>query len=359
MYRVTRASIIVPAYNVAEFLPRCVESLLAQTETSIEIIVVNDGSSDGLTAAIADGFAQQDARVRVLHRENSGVSAARNAGLCSAVGDYVFFVDSDDWAEPAMVESMIATCESTGAEVSVAGAYVDCHDRDEHLARSELRLLPEALIDRDEPIDGLLVTDNFVNLLGYVWNKAYRRGWLIDQGNLFEEGQALFEDLEFNSKVLRESTRTALMPRAYVHYVQRPRATLGTTVDESFMVKRLRAIRCMESLLLAWKLDAATVVKRSARSSSGAVWAAVLAASRSPRPRATLRRMLSQPGARDLIELARIDKSLELRRRWATAALHRTRYSAALAPALLQGGLKRLSSWWRRESQPTEGRKQL
>lgn len=102
-------SIIVPVYNAAKYLRRCVDSLLAQTYDPIEIILVDDGSTDG-SAAICDEY-KKDARVRVIHQENHGASAARNAGLDAMCGEYVMFVDSDDYVSPEYVRKPVESIE--------------------------------------------------------------------------------------------------------------------------------------------------------------------------------------------------------------------------------------------------------
>ena len=99
-------SVIVPVYNIAAELPRCVESVLAQTWDALEVILVDDGSTDG-SGSLCDSFARQDARVRVIHQKNAGVSAARNAGVSRATGEYLAFVDSDDYVEPELYEKMV------------------------------------------------------------------------------------------------------------------------------------------------------------------------------------------------------------------------------------------------------------
>ena len=98
-------SIIVPVYNAEKYLPACVESLLNQTYDAMEVILVNDGSKDG-SAALCDAYAARDSRVRVIHQENQGVSAARNAGIDCAAGKYVAFVDADDYVEPDYLEHL-------------------------------------------------------------------------------------------------------------------------------------------------------------------------------------------------------------------------------------------------------------
>ena len=94
-------SIIVPVYNIKEYLPRCVSSLQAQTYPNIEILLLDDGSTDG-TGALCDSFLEKDRRIRVFHKKNGGSSSARNLGLTKASGEYIGFVDSDDYVEPDM-----------------------------------------------------------------------------------------------------------------------------------------------------------------------------------------------------------------------------------------------------------------
>ena len=99
-------SVIVPIYRVERFLPRCIDSILKQTFRNIEVILVDDGSDDGCPA-ICDAAAEKDARVRVIHQKNQGLSAARNAGIDAAQGSYIAFADSDDYMEPNMLEMML------------------------------------------------------------------------------------------------------------------------------------------------------------------------------------------------------------------------------------------------------------
>lgn len=113
-------SIIVPVYNTLEYLTRCVETLTAQTYTNIEILLVDDGSTDG-TGALCDRLAEQDDRVRVFHKENGGSSSARNLGIAEACGEYLGFVDSDDYVESNMYELLYGAIEKYGVKVAQAG----------------------------------------------------------------------------------------------------------------------------------------------------------------------------------------------------------------------------------------------
>ena len=124
-----RISVIVPVYNVEQYLPRCVESILAQTYENLEILLVDDGTKDN-SGAICDAYARQDARVKAIHKKNGGLSSARNAGIDAATGEYLSFVDSDDWIEPQMYERLYEA--ATAAGTSIAQASRDEIDEDYH-----------------------------------------------------------------------------------------------------------------------------------------------------------------------------------------------------------------------------------
>lgn len=117
-----RLSVIVPVYNVERYLERCVASLLDQPGTNLEVILVDDGSTDG-SGALCDQIAAGDGRVRVIHKKNGGLSSARNMGLDQAVGDYITFVDSDDWVEPVCYAQALELLEESGAQMLCGGRY--------------------------------------------------------------------------------------------------------------------------------------------------------------------------------------------------------------------------------------------
>ena len=112
-------SIIIPVYNVQDYLARCVDSVLTQTYTDLEIILVDDGSID-ISGDICDEYALHDARVRVIHKENGGLSDARNAGLDVVRGNYVAFIDADDYVHPSFLELLLKTINETGAQIAVS-----------------------------------------------------------------------------------------------------------------------------------------------------------------------------------------------------------------------------------------------
>lgn len=113
-------SVVIPVYNVSRYLPQCMDSVIRQTYRNMEIILVDDGSTDG-SGRICDEYAQRDARVCVVHSLNKGLASARNLGLDHIRGEYISFVDSDDWIEPHTIETLISTAINTGADIAVAG----------------------------------------------------------------------------------------------------------------------------------------------------------------------------------------------------------------------------------------------
>lgn len=144
-------SIIVPVYKVENYLPKCIDSILAQTFTDFELILVEDGSPDNCPA-LCDAAAEKDARVRVIHQKNGGLSAARNAGLDAARGAWVGFVDSDDYIAPEMYEVLYQAVQSTGADLALCDyAEVDeagapCQSM--HVSLSEGELTGQELLKR-------------------------------------------------------------------------------------------------------------------------------------------------------------------------------------------------------------------
>ena len=112
-----KISVIVPVYNVEDYLARCVDSILAQTHHNLEIVLVDDGATDG-SGQICDEYAGKDPRIKVIHKENGGLSDARNAGIAPASGEYIVFLDSDDfWGDPGALSRIMARARQTGADI--------------------------------------------------------------------------------------------------------------------------------------------------------------------------------------------------------------------------------------------------
>lgn len=133
-------SVVVPVYNVEKFLPQCIDSLLAQTHPNMEIILVDDGSTDE-SGAICDGYAARCKNVRVIHKKNGGLSSARNAGIAAASGKYIGFVDSDDFVDNTMYDTMLKAAISHNAQVIACGRYIT--DEDGNITDEQFSLAAE------------------------------------------------------------------------------------------------------------------------------------------------------------------------------------------------------------------------
>lgn len=162
-------SIIIPIYNAETTLPRCVESVLGQEYTDFELILADDGSRDG-SGALCDTFAQQDSRVRVLHKKNSGVSDTRNQAMSAARGRYLQFLDADDWITPNATKLLVRTAEEHQCDLVISDFYRVVDDR----------VSPKGDIDEDGPLTreefAAHMMENPADFYyGVLWNKLYRR----------------------------------------------------------------------------------------------------------------------------------------------------------------------------------------
>ena len=188
-------SVIIPVYNVAEYLPECLDSLLSQDHRNLEVILIDDGSKDN-SGAICDAYGAADSRVKVIHQQNAGAAAAKNAGLRVATGEYLSFVDSDDYLEPDVYGYMIEAMQQTGADA------IHCNFREVYRNRSEDRIVHKGrtLVPSRE----YLVRFPKDWSCPLLWNKLYKRS-LFD-GVFFEEGHKIDDEYFTYQGFLRECT---------------------------------------------------------------------------------------------------------------------------------------------------------
>lgn len=245
---VPSVTLIIPAYNAARELDRCLESVLREYPADLEVLVIDDGSSDA-TFEIAHRRSRQDRRVRVLSGHNAGPSAARNRGLDEARGHYITFLDADDWLEPGSLAAMTNAALTSDADIVMAGAIVDFVDQEDHVRNRRLQVPIPYEGPRDELFLQQPLDSTTVNLLGYVWNKVYRRTLLVGTDARFPEDIGLYEDIEFNENAFAAATRIRLLPDVFVHYVQRDRASAGNTYRSNPLPLRLRALDSLGRLL--------------------------------------------------------------------------------------------------------------
>lgn len=207
-----KVSIVIPVYNVEAFLPRCLDSILAQTLCEIEVICVDDGSVDR-SVEILNRYAAQDARVQVVTQENRGVGSARNRGFDRARGEYVLFLDSDDWIDPAYCEALCAAAQRSGADVACASIWQVRPSRSKWKIRyTEAREISSV----EERFRICRCPPDF-----YVMNKLLRRETLLRLGLRFPE-RVYYEDVVYVMRLLGECDRVVTVPGVAYHYMYNP-----------------------------------------------------------------------------------------------------------------------------------------
>lgn len=206
-------SIIVPVYKVEQYLRKCVDSILAQTYSNIEVILVDDGSPDGCPA-ICDEYASKDTRVKVIHQANAGVSAARNAGLAAAKGEYIGFVDSDDWIEPDMYEVLLNMMSNVESSIAVSAI---CDEKKAEKIDRE----PCLHLSCNEAVKKLLF--NQCNLVS-VWGKLFDATILNDLR--FSPEIAIGEDALFMLQAITSAKSVSYTHYESYHYLSNPESAM-------------------------------------------------------------------------------------------------------------------------------------
>ena len=218
-------SVIVPIYNVEPYLRRCVDSLLVQSYMDFELILVDDGSPDNC-GAICDEYAAVDSRVRVIHKPNGGLSDARNAGLEIAQGEYIAFVDSDDWVAKHYLERLMSALTDTDADICECDVFkTSGEEASSEQGAPVVYETAEALVQ--------LIHDGVFHQ--HVWNKLYYRDVIADI--LFAKGKTN-EDEFWTYQVFGNANKVAKISDVLYFYFQRP----GSIMGESYSLKRLDAL---------------------------------------------------------------------------------------------------------------------
>ena len=245
-----KISIIMPVYGVEEYVSRAIESIQNQTLSDFEFIIVDDGTPDK-SGEICDNYAENDSRIKVIHKENGGAPSARNVAIPLAKGKYLYFLDSDDWAEPTMLEDMYNIAEETNAQLVVSGYFIDTYYNDtEHLTLNMKDL--DAVYNQDEfRQNAYRLFDS--NLLYTPWNKLYSAEYIKGNNILFP--QTLWDDFPFNLMVVRDIERVAVTSKQYYHFL-RARAESETAKYVPIMYdKREEEHRWMLELYNYWEID--------------------------------------------------------------------------------------------------------
>lgn len=235
-------SVIVPVYRVEKYLERCVKSILSQTYKNLEVILVDDGSPDQCPA-ICDACAEKDARVKVIHQENKGLSGARNAGIDAASGEYLAFVDSDDYVSPHFIEELYQLLQDTGCAIGQCRfSYVKgdglVEEGDSAFCIYRGESLMEQLYGPEEKATCFVVA----------WNKLYRAELFKETGIRYPEGR-IHEDEATTYRLFHEAKKLAFLDRAlYGYYTEN-----GGSITSVFSVKRLQWLTAHEERIAFFK----------------------------------------------------------------------------------------------------------
>lgn len=226
-----KVSVIVPIYKVENYLNRCVDSILNQTYKNIEVILVDDGSPDKC-GEISDSYAINDSRVKSLHKENGGLSDARNYGMRYLTGEYVVFVDSDDWIKEEMIETLVGLAMDLKADIVQSGFY---YVYETYLLYDDRYYSEDMLpiqLNKNELMREIVINERVKN---FAWGKLYKTNLIKD---LYFEKGVLFEDVFWAHKVMDRVDKYVICHKPMCYYLQR-----NDSIVSTYTVKNLDIIK--------------------------------------------------------------------------------------------------------------------
>jgi len=212
-------SVIIPMYNVQQYARQCIESVMNQTYQNLEIILVDDGSPDSV-GEICEEYAKVDERVKVFHKKNGGLSSARNYGIDVSTGEWIAFVDGDDWVEPDMYENLYKTAAEHDVMVSACLFYADYTNG----CKEQICTSKTSVFTGREEIFRAMVVDSA--LRAFAWNKLYKREFFME-GYRYAEGKN-YEDVRFTKYIISRVPSIALIRKHLYHYRQRKNSIAHT-----------------------------------------------------------------------------------------------------------------------------------
>lgn len=229
-------SIIVPVYKAEKYINRCVDSILSQTFTDWELLLIDDGSPDN-SGEICDGYARNDKRIRVFHKKNGGVSSARQKGQEEAIGEYTIHVDPDDWVEPEMLQELYAKAKEDDADMVICDYYTNEDVTQEYIKQQPVNLDSKVVLN-----------ELFQQLHGSCCNKLVRRACYSRKVN-FPKGINCCEDLIWCVQVLMCRPKISYIGKAFYHYMITSADSQSKTISVMRSMEDLKMLHTLESLL--------------------------------------------------------------------------------------------------------------
>ena len=229
MHNDVLVSVVVPIYMVQKYLPKCVKSIINQTHQNLEIILVDDGSKDDC-GRICDTFSKEDDRIKVIHKENGGLSDARNAGIEIATGDYIVFVDSDDYIHPQMIEYLLKPVQEGIADLSVCQfEYIQDNEESIYTQIDDAKYI---IIENYPDKTKYYFNESEYDTFTVAWNKLYPLNYFSDIR--YPKGK-IHEDEFTTYKLLEKADKVAYIEYPFYYYIQRNNSIMG----DGFTLKSL------------------------------------------------------------------------------------------------------------------------
>lgn len=235
-----KVSVILPVYNTAKYLNKCIDSIMNQSMKEFELIIVNDNSSDNSKSIIHEYYNKYK-NIKIINKTvNQGVSSARNDAIEIARGEYILFIDSDDWIEENMLERLYKKAIEKDADITICNAYIDFEDNKQK--KFDISIGKDSFISKDKMIKELLTQIN--GLQGHPWNKFYRKDIIIKKVIRYDENISIYEDFLFNLQFILNSERFVFIESNLYHYIQRSNSLARSlnkknVVDTKYIIEKV------------------------------------------------------------------------------------------------------------------------